>query len=169
MARAWGTGVPPQARLALLVLAALAADAYFLGAVLASGKQWGIWDWDYQCSLLEAARTTIVEYGQWPLWNPWLGGGHSLAGHPLGHAANPSFLPVLVLGTLPGVKLDVLLYMWIGQIGTARLLRCLGCGWIGACLGALVASWGGCYAMHLAHGHVEWISRKRAESPPGGV
>lgn len=148
----------PRARLVLLVLAALAADALFLRALLASGDRWGIWDWDYQCTLLEAARRTIVEWGQWPRWNPWLGGGHSLAGHPLGRSANPSFLPVLVLGTLPGIKLDVLVYMLIGQIGVAILLRRLGCGWIGACFGALVASWGGCYAMHLTHGHFEWMA-----------
>ncbi len=150
--------IPPPARLALLVLVALAADALFLHAVLASGQHWGIWDWDYQCSLLEAARKTIVEYGQWPMWNPWLGGGHSLAGHALGRTANPSFLPVLVLGTLPGVKLDILLYMLIGQVGTAYLLWRLGCRGVGACVGAVVASWGGCYSMHLAHGHFEWMA-----------
>jgi arylsulfatase len=150
--------VPPRARLALLLLAALAADAVFLRAILLSGNRFGIWDWDYHCSLLEAARKTILEYGQWPLWNPWLGGGHSLAGHPHTRTASPSFIPVLVLGTLPGVKLDILLYMLVDQIGTAYLLRRLGSGWIGACLGALVASWGGCYAMHLTHGHVEWMA-----------
>jgi hypothetical protein len=85
--------VPPGTRLALLLLAALAADALFLHAVLGSGDQWGIWDWDYQCSLLEGARKTIVEYGQWPLWNPWLGGGPSMAGHPLGHTAGRRSCP----------------------------------------------------------------------------
>jgi len=145
-------------RAALLVALALALDVVFVGAVLGSGERWGIWDWDYQCTLLEAARRTILEHGQWPLWNPWLGGGHSLAGHPLGRTANPSFLPVLALGTLPGVKLDVLLYLLLGQVGTARLLRRLGAGWPGACLGALVGSWGGCYAMHLTHGHFEWMA-----------
>jgi len=113
------------------VLAAVAADAVFLRSVIASGDRWGIWDWDYQCSLLEAARKSIVEYGQWPFWNPWLGGGHSLAGHPLGRTFNPSFVPVLVFGTLPGVKVDVVLYMMIGQLGAAHLLRRLGSGWIG--------------------------------------
>jgi hypothetical protein len=142
----------------LVVFVALAADVVFLRAMWIDWSNWGIWDWDFQWTLLEAARRSLVEYGQLPRWNPWLGGGHSLVGHPLGRTFNPSFLPVLAFGTVAGTKVCILVYLLLGQVGTYLLARQLELSRLPAAFAALLVSWGGCYAQHLTHGHFEWIA-----------
>ena len=107
-------------------LALLLIDVFFLRWVWAHFDHWGFWDWDYQQSLLEAARISILEYGQLPLWNLWLGGGVSLAGNSLGHAWAPSFLWVLAFGTIAGLKLCIAFYVLVAQIGMWRLARIRG-------------------------------------------
>lgn len=136
----------------------VALDFVFLYWLWVHFSLWGIWDWDLQESLLEAARLSIVEHGQLPLWNPFLGGGSTLVGHPLGRTFNPSFLPVLLFGTIPGVKVAILLYLALGQWGMLRLCRAQGLRWIASVLGAVVFSFGGCFAQHLSHGHFEWLA-----------
>ena len=144
-----------QARVTVLFVA---LDLVYLYWLWAHFPRWGIWDWDLQESLLEAARVSIVEYGQLPLWNPFLGGGSTLVGHPLGRTFNPSFLPVLLLGTIPGIKVAILLYLGVAQWGMLRLCRAQGLGWSAAVLGAALFSFGGCFAQHLTHGHFEWLA-----------
>jgi uncharacterized membrane protein YfhO len=145
-------------RAAGLAVIFLSLDALFLRWVLAHFGNWGIWDWDYQQTLLEVSRLSIIEYGQLPLWNPYLGGGVSLAGNTLNHVFAPSILPVLALGTLVGIKLCIFLYLAIAQLGVFLLARSRGLGEIEASLSALVFSFGAVYAQRLTHGHFEWIA-----------
>ncbi len=137
---------------ALLVAGLLLADLAFLHHVWRSGASWGIWDWDLQASILESARHSLLVDGEWPLWDRWRGGGWTLVGHPLGRTLNPSFLPVLVLGTIPGIKVALLLYLWLAQVGFLRLGSVLGLGPWPSLLAALVFSWGGPFAQHFTQG-----------------
>lgn len=141
-----------------LSLIFLVLDAVFLRWVIAHFHNWGFWDWDYQQTLLEVARTTLVDYGQIPLWNPYLGGGISLAGNTLNHVWSPSFLPILLFGTLVGIKLCIFIYLAIAQLGMFRLARSRGLGEIEACLSAIVFSFAAVYAQRLTHGQFEWIA-----------
>jgi hypothetical protein len=150
---------PPALRpAAWIFLLFLALDLAFLRWVWVHFSNWGFWDWDYQQSLLEVTRLSWLAYGEIPRWNPFLGGGASLAGESLNHAFGPSFLPVLALGTLAGTKLCLLLYALLAQLGMFLFARDQGVGREGAFLAALLFSVGGPYAQHLAHGHFEWIA-----------
>jgi hypothetical protein len=142
----------------LLGLAFLALDLVFLRWVLAHFANWGIWDWDYQQTLLEVARRSLLDHGEIPLWNPFLGGGATLAGNTLSHVFAPSFVPILLFGTIAGIKVCIVLYLGIAQLGMWRLSRALGTGVEGATLAALVFSLGGAFAQHVTHGHFEWIA-----------
>ena len=141
---------------ALVALAAL-ANAGFLHAIWSHFDHWGIWDWDFTAALMEAARRSILEFGQLPLWNPWVGGGQTLVGHPLTAVFGPSFLPVLAFGTVAGLKIIILLYLLIAQIGSFLLARRVALDVLPAVFAALLFSWGGVFAQHLAHGHYGWI------------
>ena len=141
-----------------LALSFLALDAVFLRWVIAHFHNWGFWDWDYQQTLLEVARTSLLVYGQLPLWNPYLGGGISLAGNTLNHTWSPSFLPILLFGTLVGIKLCIFIYLAIAQLGMFKLARSRGLGEIEASFSALVFSFGAVYAQRLSHGQFEWIA-----------
>ena len=147
----------PRWLLAAVALGLALADLAFLHHVWRGFANWGIWDWDLQESLLEAARLAIVGHGELPLWNPYRNGGFTLVGNPLGRAFNPSFVPVLLFGTIPGVKIAIAIYLWIAQLGVLALCRALGTGLVPALLAALVFSWGGCFTQHLTHGHYEWL------------
>jgi hypothetical protein len=144
--------------IALGCLALLALDAFFLRWVWEHFELWGIWDWDYQQVLLESARRAVVDHGQLPLWNPYLGGGVSLAGNTLNHVWGPSFLPVLLFGTATGVKLCLPIYVIVGQLGMARLARARGLGPLAALFAAALFMLGGVFAQRLTHGHFEWIA-----------
>ncbi len=149
---------PVRVRGALLLgLGIVLANAGYLHWLWKYFDHWGIWDWDLQLALFESARRSLVVHGQLPLWNPWLGGGTSLVGHPLGNSYSPSFLLPLVLGTIPGVKLTILLYLSVAQVGVYLLARRLSLDTLPAALSALLFSWGGVFAQHLTHGHIGWI------------
>jgi hypothetical protein len=146
-----------RAGAALIALAAL-ADVGFLHAVWSHFDHWGIWDWDFYAALIEAGRRSILDFGQLPLWNPWVAGGQTLVGHPITAVFAPSMLPVLAFGTVAGLKIVILLYLLIAQVGTFLLARRIGLNVLAAVFAALVFSWGGVFAQHLAHGHLNWIA-----------
>lgn len=149
---------PPVRPAAGVVLLFLALDLVFLRWVWIHFSNWGFWDWDYQQGLLEVTRVSWLEYGEIPRWNPFLGGGTSLAGESLNHAWGPCFLPVLALGTLAGTKTCLLLYALLGQIGMFLFARNQGLGRGAAILAAMLFTLGGPYAQRLTHGHFEWIA-----------
>ncbi len=136
----------------------LALDAFFLRWVWLHFDHWGFWDWDYQQTLLEVARISILEHHQLPLWNPYIGGGVSLAGNTLNHVWSPSFALILLFGTTAGVKLCIPVYLAIAQFGMWRLARARTQGPLAALLAAVVFTLGGVYAQRLTHGHFEWIA-----------
>ncbi len=142
---------------ALLIAAAALANAVFLHWLWRQHLNWGIWDWDFQASLVEAARSSILDFGQLPLWNPWMGGGGSLIGNPMSSTFSPSFLPMLAFGTVLGFKVCIWIYLLIAQVGTFLFARRIRLDPMPAILAALVFSWGGAFAQHLAHGHIGWI------------
>ena len=136
----------------------LVVDLVFLRWVGIHFGNWGFWDWDYQQTLLETARRSILDHGQIPLWNPYIGGGITLAGNTLNHTFSPCFLVILLLGTLPGIKVCIGLYALAGQAGMYGFARALGMGRAGAFLAGLLYMAGGVYAQRLTHGHFEWIA-----------
>lgn len=149
-------GAPRASRLAIPA-AFLLIDLVYLSWVWVHFPNWGIWDWDFCEVLLEAARGSIVHHHQLPLWNPFLNGGFTLVGHPEVRAYDPSFAAILAFGTIPGVKLCILVYLLVAQWGAFRLARAEGLSVTAAFLAAIVFSLSGWYAQHIAHGHFTWI------------
>lgn len=137
----------------LVPAAFLLVDAVFLYWIWVHFPNWRIWDWDFSQTLLEAARTSVAEHRQLPLWNPFVGGGFTLVGHPQVRAFNPSFAVILAFGTIAGVKICILLYLLVGQWGSFALARAEGLSRTAAFLAAIVFSLSGWYAQHIAHGH----------------
>lgn len=142
----------------LLVALFVLLDLVFLRWVWIHFFNWGFWDWDYQHTLLETTRVSLVDYFQIPLWNPYIGGGATLAGNSLNHAWAPCFLPVLLLGTLSGAKICIFIYLLIGQLGMYLLARHRGLSMQAAFFSAILYTLGGIFAQRLTHGHFEWIA-----------
>ncbi|NRA01008.1 MAG: hypothetical protein HRU00_00255 [Myxococcales bacterium] len=121
--------------------------------VIQSGTRWGFWDWDIFEAAIEVARKSIVEYGQAPAWNPYLAGGHSLTTHSLLPLASPSFLGVLLFGTIPGIKLWIVVRQFVMLGGAYLLARRLSLGRPGAWTVAILFGLSSGYAQRVAHGH----------------
>jgi len=66
----------------------------------------------------EAFRQTIVNYNQWPGLNPWNAGGQPLEGYPNVFAFSIKSILVLIFGTQLGIGISIILYIFIGYIGS---------------------------------------------------
>lgn len=102
----------------ILWLAAIAAWALPMWCV---PGMTGISDWDSAGVRFEAVRRTVLEFGQWPGHNPWLTGGVPLLGNPAMDLLSIKGLFVMIFGTFWGLRLSVLIYMFIGFIGAWKL------------------------------------------------
>jgi len=74
-------------------------------------------DWDWQLTMYEAARSSIVDYRQLPVWSPWTQGGVPLWANPEFPALYPLFWLIPAMGTAAGLKVWVLLHLWLLVIG----------------------------------------------------
>lgn len=68
-------------------------------------------------------RQSVLQYRQFPLWTPYLGGGYPLIANPLDGSLNPFFIPVLIFGEVIGLKINVFLAHIIGALGMYYLTR----------------------------------------------
>ena len=68
----------------------------------------------------EAARKTVLEFHQLPLWDPYYCGGMDMLGTPQSRFASPTFLLTLLFGTLRGQALTAFLMYFLGLEGTFR-------------------------------------------------
>jgi hypothetical protein len=139
----------------LVILAALAFGAAFTYPLLLHLRVLtSFWDWDFALELMVAARRSIVQYHQLPLWNPWMCGGAPLLGNPQARILNPFFPLVLIFGPAAGTHLAVWLHLAMTWAGGYVLGRVLGMRPLGAvaCASAFASSsW---FALHVASGEL---------------
>jgi len=91
-------------------------------------RNWGFYgtdDWDLTYSTFEVARKSIVEYGQWPSFNPYCAFGSDLDANPQATHISIFFIPVLLFGTFYGYKISILLAMLLGAWGAFKLFEIL--------------------------------------------
>lgn len=129
----------PGAGAALAVVFLAAACLVFALPLLRGFSNWSSgMDWGFITSPYAAARQTVLEYGQLPLWNPYMYGGITAIGYARSAFLSPFFLPVLAFGVYPGIKVEMLLQLLLGAFGMLRLGRQLGMSWAAATLAAVV-------------------------------
>lgn len=122
--------------------------------VLRHLSYWGIRDWDLFTTLHAAAIRSIVDYSQFPFWNPYIGGGNILFAHPEVPVLNPLFGLLLVFGPLVGLKIQIVVVSFIGLIGFYRLARFLHLSPAAACFPPVVFMLGSYLTLHFAAGHI---------------
>ncbi len=136
-------------------LLVLASVVYCL--LLFSGlDHWGRGDWDQFTFRFETPRTAILRDGQLPLWNPYVNGGTVLAAHPHCPAFSPWYLLTLMLGAPLGLRVSVVLFVALGAVGMAALLRRWQVSPTGCFAGGVLLMMSAHFTMHVAEGHLEW-------------
>ena len=78
-------------------------------------------DWDLNLAKYESVRRTVLEWGQFPWWDPWCRGGFPLAANPQCGVIGVATPLVLALGTSVGMRLAQLVCLLIAMEGGRRL------------------------------------------------
>jgi hypothetical protein len=116
-----------------LWLAAIAGSPFF-----AAPRGYGhTLDWQFFQFFDEVARRTIVDFHQFPIWNPYFCGGTTLIGNPQTTFLVPTFPLVIAFGTTFGQRLSEVALLVIACEGGYRLMRQLGLAGAAALLGAV--------------------------------
>jgi len=138
----------------LLVLIALA----FWMPTVHRPTWWGEDKWDWDLTLAGVARSSILDHGQFPFWNPYLSGGLPLLANPESAFLSPSFLGVILTSEVVGTKLRILIGLCVGLFGCYLLGRRLAEGPFAPYILAaafLLSSW---YPLYMARGHDEFLA-----------
>jgi len=117
-------------------------------------RNWGVRDWDLFTTLHAAAVRSVLEYGQFPFWNPYIGGGNILFAHPEASVLNPSFLLLLLFGPLVGLKLQLIIVYFIGMTGMYKLARQSRIGLYGSLVASIAFMLSSFLTLHFAAGHI---------------
>lgn len=117
----------------------------------------GTFDWGYFFFLAEVDRKSVVEFGQFPLWNPYYCGGAVHLANPQTYFLSPTFLFIWIFGTPVGIRLTLTVAIMLAVDGMRRFLRVLGVGTIGGLVGGGGYAISGAMAQHLGGGHVGWV------------
>jgi hypothetical protein len=126
----------------------------------------GFADWDFVLDKFEAARATILRFGQFPWWNPWSRGGFPLAANPQIGAVSMATPLILAFGTVPGLAVATALCLLLAVEGAYRL----GLLWLREPVGAAVvallyglnggviinAAWG--YVLPMSYASLPWLA-----------
>jgi len=141
----------------IIILSLLAV--IFLSPILQKINYWGIDDWHHRIMNHAVSRESVIEHGQWPLWNPYEGGGFPDLGNPVSSCFSPGFILILLSGPVIGIKLMALLYMAIGLIGTYKLAREWRFSMAGAYLAAIVFMGSSHFPLKIAEGTAEYYAQ----------
>jgi hypothetical protein len=118
----------------------------------------GTFDTGYYMFTSEVDRTTIVEHGQLPLWNPYYCGGAPQMGNPQSGSLSPFTLPILLFGTPIGFRLGYTLGLLVALLGLRAYARTLGLSELASTTAGAGYAMCGAFAQHLGGGHWGWLS-----------
>ncbi|MFH2036016.1 MAG: hypothetical protein ABIJ45_06400 [Candidatus Zixiibacteriota bacterium] len=114
----------------------------------------GVGDWELFVTMAAIPQKTIFYFGQFPFWNPYLGGGNILFAHPEVGILSPFFILITIFGPIVGIKLQMMIAYFLGFYGTYLFARKIGISNISSYLVALVYFGSSYFALHFSIGHV---------------
>lgn len=79
-------------------------------------------DFDMQIQMTEAAKTVILDYKQFPFWNPWVAGGVPLFADPQFGLITPQTLFSFFVDSAYAWKLTIAVYFIVGFFSMRKLL-----------------------------------------------
>ncbi|MDA1169342.1 MAG: YfhO family protein [bacterium] len=118
---------------------------------------WGIYDWDYRHSLSHIYQTTIREYHQFPLWNPYICGGTAALGDPEFAVLTPSFVLQFIFGVENGTGVALSFVYIITGIGMLFLARRIGLDPFPALVSSFVMLFSSSLMLKATEGHTTII------------
>lgn len=114
--------------------------------------------WDQFAFWNAVPRVTILQFHQFPLWNPYVNGGNVLLAHPHSPFLSPFYVFVVIFGVIAGLKLQVIFHLVIGMIGMYILVSNYGFALFSRYFAAFLYMCSSVYFLHIAEGHTEWFA-----------
>ncbi len=90
---------------------------------LTTGNSIELGDFSFLAQIHEAIRVTLVDYHQFPWWNPWLSGGIPLYADPQAGTFSLQTLLTIPFGASVGLKLTIASFTVLGAASMYLLLR----------------------------------------------
>jgi hypothetical protein len=114
----------------------------------------GMEDWDQHCFTDEVPRITVLEYGQFPLWNPYANGGRPMLANAQAIFLRPTFIFTLFFGCVAGLKIEITSLAIAGMIGMFLLSRYYNMTLFAGLLSASIFGLSSFFSLHTTVGHV---------------
>ncbi len=142
--------VIPLAFFSLLTLA-------LLSPILSNITYWGQHDWDQHFLYHGTAELSIKKFHQFPLWNPFYCGGNPYIANPQTPILTPFFFLLLIFGTVVGLKIQALVYFFLGLLGMYFLAKELKITGYAAFIPPVVFMMSSWYALRVLVGHTTFF------------
>ena len=130
----------------------------YYAPILFSGNALGIQDWDQNLAWTEVTRLTLLNFHQFPLWNPFKCGGSVQFANPQIAVVSLQTIFAVLLGTLQGLKFSVFFHGVLGFIGFYFLAKQYKLSNLGSMLAAVIFSFSGITGSFLSAGMVVFTS-----------
>lgn len=130
----------------------------FTSPILFSKSNLGIQDWDMHLAYLESARKSVIEFKQFPLWNPYHCGGMASFGNPQSNIISLNLLLALIFGTILGVKISIFFHFLINIIGFYFLSKLLKISEKASILASIIYGFSGVLSSSLGTGMLPFLA-----------
>lgn len=144
-----------QVWVALAVFGALGAIQ--LAGAFANFDHHGGKDWNSVIGQAQAELTTLRDFHQIPLWNPWRAGGQPSLVQPVSTLFSPATPLVLAFGVLTGLKLLLLPTFVVAGLGMWALAGALGLRGVARLVPGLVYLGASAFPLYLSGGLPNWL------------
>jgi hypothetical protein len=114
----------------------------------------GVGDWELFVTMAAVPAKTVLHFGQFPFWNPYIGGGNILFAHPEVSVLSPFFPLILLFGPVAGLKLQILVAYFLGLYGTFLFARRMDLSVTGSYTATLIFQGNSYFALHYSIGHI---------------
>ncbi|BDA80947.1 hypothetical protein LPTSP3_g38770 (plasmid) [Leptospira kobayashii] len=119
----------------------------------------GGFDWDQHFFYLESTRKPILEFKEFPFWNPYYGGGMPVLENPQVKFFSPTNLFSFFLGPIIGLKFSIIFYHLIGTLGCVYLFHnVLKLHTIPTLFSSILFMFCGWHSQHVFPGHSQFFS-----------
>lgn len=130
----------------------------FVFPVFKNFGYWGAADWDQHFFYNDVPRKTILDFNQFPLWNPYYCGGNVMLAHPESNFLSPLYIFILIFGAVKGIKILIFLHIIIGMLGMFLLSRKVGIGKISSFLPPIIFMMSSWFPLRMNAGHTLYFA-----------
>lgn len=142
-------------KVSLFIFAVL--SLFFWHPILKNIFFFGEMDWDQYFFWRIVSRDTLLRFKEFPFWNPYTNGGNVFFAHTHSFVLSPVHLLVLLFGAVAGVKLQIILFSFLGLVGMFVAGSECGLKGISRLVPPVIYMFSSYMPLHIAEGHGEYI------------